>query len=507
MTENFIRPENGLRPAPTAILGVPFDPVTMTDAVDLIEGMIASRQPHYVVTPNVDFVVQAQSDPELHRILVDADLVVCDGTPVVWASRLLGSALPERVAGSDLVPLLIETAAKKGYRLFLLGATSDCARRAAEKLHRSHPALPPVAHYSPPFRQLLEMDHADIAERIREAKPDLLLVAFGCPKQEKWIAMNYRSLGVPVSIGVGATIDFLAGQVKRAPVWMQQSGTEWIFRLVQEPRRLFKRYVRDIGVFGSRMAAQYWMLRPRHPGPGVPTQPFVIFDEPRWQRIVVPARLDRGAVNAGAPAFQRIVESRLDCLLQLNAVSQIDSAGVGLLLRLLKTLNSQGRKVALIAASKTVRDALKLMHLDDLFLTAPDLSTARQILEDCAAEQTCPVEVRRSLSGTVLALRGEITAANGSRFWAAVQPHVAAASGHKWTIDLARVRFIDSSGIQLMMKVSQLSQPAEAGFSLVNPRPLVQRVLRCARWETPIAPTPTARTPPPGKSEPLVFTE
>src|SRR5882724_5575093 len=188
---------------PIAILGIPFDNITIAQALERIAEMVESRRPHYLVTANVDFLVQAQTDIELRRILFDAHLVLCDGTPLVWASRLLGNPLPERVAGADLVPLLIRVAAQRGYRLFLLGATPESAQRAVTNLYRQHPDLIIAGHYSPPFNKLLEMDHDEIRRRITEAAPDLLLISFGCPKQEKWIAMHYRSLGVPVAVGVG----------------------------------------------------------------------------------------------------------------------------------------------------------------------------------------------------------------------------------------------------------------------------------------------------------------
>ena len=246
---------------PIAILGVPFDNVTTAETIEAIGRMVTSRKPHYLVTANVDFLVQAQEDVELRRILFDAHLVLCDGTPLVWASRLLGNPLLERVAGADLVPLLLRTAAEKQYRVFFLGATPESAKQAVDNLRKLHPTLIIADHYSPPFNKLLEMDHDEITRRIREAKADLLFVSFGCPKQEKWIAMHYRSLGVPVSAGVGATIDFLAGTVKRAPLWMQRGGVEWIYRLAQEPKRLFTRYFKDFWVFGWKLFAQLWQLQ------------------------------------------------------------------------------------------------------------------------------------------------------------------------------------------------------------------------------------------------------
>src|ERR1041385_8466308 len=134
---------------PIAILGVPFDHVTTAEAIDQIERMIASRRPHYVVTANVDFVVQAREDVELRRILLDADLVLCDGTPLVWASRLLGNRLPERVAGADLAPAFVRVAAQKGYRIFLLGATPAAANQAVENLRKHFPNLIIAGQYSP----------------------------------------------------------------------------------------------------------------------------------------------------------------------------------------------------------------------------------------------------------------------------------------------------------------------------------------------------------------------
>jgi N-acetylglucosaminyldiphosphoundecaprenol N-acetyl-beta-D-mannosaminyltransferase len=228
------------------LFGLPFHDVTMTETLAWIDDLIASRRAAYFVTANLDFAAQASKDVELQRILVEAELVLCDGTPLVWASRLAGKPLRERVAGSDLVPQLAAHAEQRGYKIFLLGSEPAILEKAAENLGKNYPKLPPVKCYSPPFASLLDLDHAGILERLEEARPDILLVAFGCPKQEKLISMHYRALGIPCSIGVGATVDFLAGKVSRAPAWMAKSGLEWVFRLSQEPKRLVGRYWNDI---------------------------------------------------------------------------------------------------------------------------------------------------------------------------------------------------------------------------------------------------------------------
>lgn len=243
------------------ILGVPFHQVTLDGAVERIEYMIAEGGVHSIVTPNVDFLVKAQRDPELRRILVNADLVLCDGRPIVWASRILGERLPCRVAGSDLVPKVIRRAAERGWTLFLLGGQGDVAAEAARRMNAAHPTLKAVAHYSPPYGPLESMDNAEIARQVAAARPDILLVCFGCPKQEKWMSRHAGALGVPVVIGAGATVDFLANRVARAPVWMRRAGAEWLFRLIQEPRRLAGRYADDLFHFFPAILLQRWRQR------------------------------------------------------------------------------------------------------------------------------------------------------------------------------------------------------------------------------------------------------
>src|SRR5258708_2338267 len=178
--------------APVNLLGVAFDNVTLVETLERIEEMIASGKPHYVATPNVDFVVRARRDPRFRRVLLGAHLILCDGTPLIWASRIFGNPLPERVAGSDLIPQLVKLSAEKNYRLFFLGTTPEAGKQAAKNVRRQFPGIF-VENYSPPFRPLNEMDNAEIARRIRAAQPDILLVAFGSPKAEKWMEANYRA--------------------------------------------------------------------------------------------------------------------------------------------------------------------------------------------------------------------------------------------------------------------------------------------------------------------------
>ena len=245
------------------LLNIPFDRVTLPQTLHRIGTMIASRRPHHIATANVDFIVQSRTDAHLHRILEQADLVVCDGTPLVWLSRLLRRPLPERVAGSDLVPRLLARAEEQNWSVYFLGGSPDVLRQAVRNVTRQHPHLKIAGSDSPPFAPLDQMDHEGLCARIREAQPDILLTSFGCPKQEKWIAQNLHAAGVPVCIGVGATIDFLAGSMRRAPRWMQVIGAEWLFRLAQEPRRLLKRYATDLVVFSVAAARELFISKSR----------------------------------------------------------------------------------------------------------------------------------------------------------------------------------------------------------------------------------------------------
>ena len=345
---------------PVSILGVPLDPVTTDEALARIADMVASGRPHYVVTPNVDFLVQARHDEDLRRILCEADLALCDGQPLVWASRWLGNPLPERVAGADLTPRLLEQAARLGHRVFLLGATPESNDEARARLQQRLPGLQLAGQYAPPFRPLAEMDHEDIICRVRAAKPDIVLVSFGCPKQEKWIAMHYRELGVPVCLGVGATIDFLAGRISRAPVWMRRSGLEWTYRLGMEPRRLFRRYATDARYFGTALVGQL-LANPRQ-GTAAGILEF-ISAQPPLHHLRASGALCRPVLDAANEVAHRIMGAGCDCQVDLADVNFIDSTGIGAITAWHRQLRRTGHRLVLGRPSEAVRRMLRQLRL------------------------------------------------------------------------------------------------------------------------------------------------
>lgn len=218
------------------------DSITCAEALDAIEHLVTSRAGGFVVTPNIDHVVNLDRDPGLRQAYEAATLALVDGQPLVWASRLLGTPLPEKISGADLVPLLMQRAALRHWRVYLVGAGPGVAQEAAEKIARTGVEI--VGSDAPSLSPRVDAsEFVDVTERIRTARADLVLVAFGSPKQELWMLRARDQIRPAVSIGVGATLDFIAGRVRRAPAWMSRCGLEWLFRLAHEPRRLWRRYL------------------------------------------------------------------------------------------------------------------------------------------------------------------------------------------------------------------------------------------------------------------------
>lgn len=214
-----------------------------TDALLRIEALVVAGRGGCVFTPNVDHVVTAEDDPDFREACAAADLSLADGQPLVWASGLLGARLPCKISGSDLVWPLLERAARLRWRVYLLGGAPGVAEAAGALLARELGVV--IAGVDAPAIALDSPVQAPdpVLERLRAARPDLVLVALGSPKQERWIHRSLAGLRPAVAIGVGASLDFVTGRVRRAPGWMSAAGLEWLFRLFQEPRRLAVRYL------------------------------------------------------------------------------------------------------------------------------------------------------------------------------------------------------------------------------------------------------------------------
>lgn len=239
-------------PASVRILGVRIDNVTPEETIDRITAMALSGSPHHVMTVNPEFIMIAQENAEFRRALEGTTLSLADGIGVVAAARILGTPIAARITGSDTIPALATASARKGISLFLLGAAPGVADAAARILVQKNPGLVIAGVYGGSPKP---EEEDDICRRIEAAHPHILLVAFGAPKQDLWIARTSKRLQIPVAIGVGGTFDFIAGVAVRAPRWMQIAGLEWFYRLVREP----KRWRRMLSL--PRFAAAVWRER------------------------------------------------------------------------------------------------------------------------------------------------------------------------------------------------------------------------------------------------------
>lgn len=222
------------------------DNLTMNEALEETNRLICEKKHSYVVTPNIDHIVIIEKDELFKEIYDNADLVLTDGKPLLWIAKAQGTPIKEKISGSDFFPELCKLAAKQGYRIYILGAAEGIAAKAAENLKIKFKALQICGTYSPPFGfEKDENEVNSIVEMINSSDADILAVALGSPKGEKFIYSIRDMIDVSLSISIGATIDFEAGNVKRAPKWMSNIGLEWLYRITQDPGRLIKRYWND----------------------------------------------------------------------------------------------------------------------------------------------------------------------------------------------------------------------------------------------------------------------
>ncbi len=224
----------------TKILGIRIDLVDLNSTLQIVEKFIQSRTPHQIVVVNVAKIIKAQTNKLLKHIINNADLVGADGVPVVWISKLFKPEIPGRVNGTDLMEKLVQLSAEKGYSIFFFGAEENVVKTVIKKYKEKYPSLN-VAGYRNGY--FTTEEEQEIVERIQKSKADILLVGFGTPQKEYFVYKYKYELKVPVIHGVGGSFDVVAGKTKRAPLWMQKYGLEWFFRILQEPRRMWKRYL------------------------------------------------------------------------------------------------------------------------------------------------------------------------------------------------------------------------------------------------------------------------
>lgn len=466
--------------APIAIMGVPFDNVTRAQTLTIIHRMVESRCSHYIATADMEFLVQAQTDVELRRILFDAHLVLCNGAPLAWASRRLGNQLAERATGADVVPLILEAAGIAGYRIFVLGGAEETNRKAAENIARQYPDAVIAGRYSPPPASLQNMNHGEIKRQIQKANPDIVLVAFGCPMQEKWISMTYRELGVPVVVGVGAAIDSLAGEVKRAPQWMRRTGLEWAWRMGQQPKGTVGRCMRNLNVFGKEIVRQMWNTKaPSQKSAGDRVKSLPLASD--IQIVVMPPRLDAASVQESRRHWE-VAATKGTVIVDLTATHFVDSTGVGFLMRLRRLAREKDSAFALAGVSAAVWRNIEMMKLGEFFPVGATVDHAWEIASESR------VNVPRSeptTEGIALHLRGELTEATATGTFECCAALINDAhSGQKVTVVLSQVTFLDSAGISVLVRLRKLVRAAGLELEFIKPTASVHNSLRMSGLAT-----------------------
>jgi N-acetylglucosaminyldiphosphoundecaprenol N-acetyl-beta-D-mannosaminyltransferase len=472
---------NSQEPNIFILLGIPFHNVTMQETLEYVDGMIARRNPAYLATANLDFAAQAGQDVELQRILFEAELVLCDGTPLVWASRWLGAPLRERVAGSDLLPFLFAHAEKMGHRIYFLGSSDEVLETVLEKCAVQYPKLVICGAYSPPYAKLLDLNDAEIAGRVRAVSPDILLVGMGCPKQEKWIYKNYRDLGVPVCIGIGASLDFIAGKFRRAPVWMRVSGLEWIFRLMQEPRRLFSRYLFDLLFFVRTLRNQRRLLRMKG-GEGTAAGCAEMSHLENARQYGWSGRIDARAVNEKIARPILPDHDKPNVVLDCSNITFIDSTGLGLFIRSFRQCKAAGGAFVVLNPSQPVEKMLSVMKLDRLIPVARSSEEVSHLLKAFAPGQPGASSYSASSGKLTIPMDGDITAASVGLCESLLVPAWNQNPGAATLqLDLAKVSFIDSSGLGLLVKTFKLvKQRPGAVLEIINVSSNVRNVIKLA---------------------------
>ncbi|VGO15968.1 N-acetylglucosaminyldiphosphoundecaprenol N-acetyl-beta-D-mannosaminyltransferase [Pontiella desulfatans] len=476
---------DGSAPIPLVIYGVPFHNVTFEEAIDWIVERVRSGRPANIATANLDFVTRAWSDPELQRILIDADLVLADGFPIVKLAPFFGPALKDRVTGSDLTPMLAERAAREGMSIYGLGSAQGVAEKAMDILKKRHPDLKVAGTFSPPFAPLLEMDHRKILQKLERAGPDILFVALGAPKQDKFISMHVRGWNVPVAMGVGASLDFITGEQRRAPLWMRKHHLEWFWRICCNPRRLLVRYLENVRFLLSASRQMYLIHRmadkPR-PFEALEERGFLELED---KGIAVERFQGFESESAARGLVEHIAHTAkgMNLLLDLHAVPWLDSLELGALLEINKLCRSWGKRLILYAPRPKVLRLLETCRLTDYFNTATRLDEVEAIARN----------LTEHLDGGTIYEEGSLKLELPMELTSATLPSYEKEAefirrelkeqGILKTVevDAAQLDFIDSSGLGFLIALKKTTQDEGVSMSIANLPTKPRRTFEIAR--------------------------
>lgn len=462
------------------LLGLPFHDLTLEETLDYCSLAMEGTESRYLVTANVDFTAQAYEDPDLKKIVFFADRVVCDGMPLVWLSRRFGAPLRERVAGSDMVPRLLGICAAHAHPVYFFGSDLRTLEEAKIIVEDRYPGLKVVGLDSPPMGAVIEWDNDALCAKMRASGAKLLLVCLGCPKQERWICAHHSESGIPLSIGVGASLDFITGKQKRAPRWMQITGFEWLWRLSGSPTRLLKRYWNDF-LFLLMAARQQAGAQRRRKGIFEAVSEMlpapVPLDLP-VTRVVWHGSLQKSELE-GAPIPESIT---LPVFLDASQVTFMDSSGLGRLALLARHCRTADQLLVAVNPSEIFKRSVREVRLEFLFQTVESESAAMQWVVDQRAsggvcESAEPGIVRVSFNRS-------LDSPYYDEMMAVLESAMATASGSDvLLVDLKEVRFIDSRAVGGLIRAWKMMTAKGGSMFYTGATPAVREIIALLRLD------------------------
>ncbi len=354
-----------------SILGLPFDNVNLSQASLVVDEAVKQQQACFMTTPNLNFVIAAQTDPAFYQSVVDSDLIIADGMPLIWVAKLLGLPFHERVAGSSLFSMLQSQKRERPIKVFFFGGEEGVAEKAHRQLNIEQGGVMSCGYYDPGFVSVEEMSGQTIIDRINDAEPDFVLVALGAQKGQAWLQANKSRIHAPIKSHLGAVINFVAGHIERAPEHWQQFGLEWLWRIKQEPS-LWRRYWRDgwcllrlciVKVLPLMLYERLHLKRWHHQ-----TYRYDVLYDDKQVRLVISGSVTQFNIDDLIMPLQEIVEHfSSDVVIDCANLQYIDSAMLGTLLLFQARLQQQQRSLVLSNISKALKRLFFLHHVSHRF--------------------------------------------------------------------------------------------------------------------------------------------
>lgn len=470
-------------PPITVLLGLPFHDLTLGETLDYCQRAMAGDRARYLVTANVDFTTQAYEDADLRKIVFFADRVVCDGMPLVWLSKMFGYPLRERVTGSDMVPKLLDLCGKEGHAVYFFGSDLATLEEAKTIAEARHPGLSVAGLDSPPVGAVIEWDNEALCGKMRASGAKLLLVCLGCPKQERWIFAHHRETGIPLSIGVGASLDFITGKQKRAPRWMQKTGLEWFWRMAGNPSRLVARYGKDL-VFLLKAALRQAQTQRRREriADTVGDRPARTPEPNAVTRIEWSGGLQQAGL-LGAPVPENVSSP---VLLDASRVTFSDSSGLGRLALLVRICRAAGQLLVVVNPSMTFRTAIRAARMDSLFPVVESETAALALIAEQGASR---VVHKEGADGVVwVSFKRSLDAPYHDEMMSILESSISSPKAfHSLVVDLNQVDFIDSRAVGGLIKAWKLMTARGGDIFLSGVNPAVREIIALLRLDKVLA--------------------